>query len=118
MADFHYTYSAPEQAEIRRIREKYLPREESTLEKQRRLDAQAERPGMVASLSLGLVGTPVLGLGMSCCLVWSLFAPGVVLGILGIAMVAAAYPAHRWITKRQRQKIAPQILALTEELGG
>lgn len=118
MADFTYTYSAPEQAEIRCIREKYLPREETTLEKLRRLDAQAERPGVVISLSLGIAGTLVLGLGMSCCLVWGLFIPGVVLGILGIAMAAAAYPANRWITKRQRLKIAPQILALTEELGG
>lgn len=117
MADFEYTYSAPEQEEIRKIREKYIPKEETTLEKLRRLDAQTERPGMVASLSLGVVGTLIFGTGMCCCLVWSMYLIGVVVGIVGAVTLALAYPAYVRITKKQREKIAPQILALTEELG-
>lgn len=116
MADFEYTYSAPEQEEIRRIREKYAPKEESTLEKLRRLDAQAERPGTVVSLVLGIVGILVFGTGMCCCLVWALYGLGVVVGILGMAMMGGAYPAYARITKKQREKIAPEILRLTEEL--
>lgn len=116
MADFEYTYSAPEQEEIRRIRAKYAPREESSLEKLRRLDAQAERPGTVIALVLGVIGTLIFGTGMCCCLVWSLYLAGIVVGVVGIAMLGAAYPAYVRITKKQREKIAPQILALTEEL--
>lgn len=116
MADFEYTYSAPEQAEIRKIREKYLPKEESSLEKLRRLDAQAERPGTVTALILGIIGTLIFGTGMCCCLVWSLYALGVVAGIVGIVMLSMAYPAYAQITKKQREKLAPEVLALTEEL--
>lgn len=116
MADFEYTYSAPEQEEIRRIRAKYAPKEESSLEKLRRLDAQAERPGTVVSLVLGIVGTLVFGLGLCCCLVWNLFALGIMVGVVGMGMLGSAYPAYVAITKKQRQKLAPEILALTEEL--
>lgn len=115
---FEYTYSAPEQEEIRQIRSKYLPREqaETKIEKLRRLDREAERPGTMVALVLGVVGTLIFGTGMCCCLVWQLFALGVVVGILGAIMLGMAYPAYARITRRQREKIAPEILALTEEL--
>lgn len=117
MADFEYTYSAPEQQEIRRIREKYLPREENTLEKLRRLDAEAERPGTIWALVLGVVGTLIFGTGMCCCLVWEWYLIGTAVGIAGLGMMSGAYPAYVRITRKKRRKIAPQILALTEELG-
>ncbi len=114
---FEYTYSAPEKAEIRRIREKYLPREESKLETIRRLDAGVTRKGTVASLVLGILGTLVMGVGMCCCLVWTeLFALGIVVGLAGIAGIALAYPVYSVITARERQRIAPEILRLTDEL--
>ena len=81
MADFEYTYSAPEQEEIRKIREKYVPKEETTLEKLRRLDAKAEKPGMIVSLTLGIIGTLIFGTGMCCCLVWELYLIGVIVGL-------------------------------------
>ena len=40
---FHYTYSAPQQQEVRKIREKYLPREENKLDQLRRLDESAAK---------------------------------------------------------------------------
>ena len=116
MADFEYTYSAPEQEEIRRIREKYAPKEESSLEKLRRLDVQAEKPGMIVSLTLGIIGALIFGTGMCCCLVWGMYLIGVMVGIVGVAVLAMAYPAYKRITKKQREKIAPQILAMTDEL--
>lgn len=116
MADFEYTYSAPEQEEIRRIRAKYAPKEESGLEKLRRLDAQAERPGTVVSLVLGIIGTLIFGIGLCCCLVWGLYAFGIMVSVVGVGMLSSAYPVYLHITKKQRERLAPEILALTEEL--
>lgn len=114
---FEYTYSAPDQEEIKRIRSKYLPKEaETKLERLRRLDREAERPGTIAALVLGIVGTLIFGTGMCCCLVWSQFLLGIPVGILGAGILGGAYPAYVHITRRQREKIAPEILALTEEL--
>lgn len=117
MADFEYVYSAPEQEEIRKIREKYIPKEESKLEKLRRLDAATERPGTVVSLVLGIVGTMIFGTGLCCCLVWERYLVGVASGIFGMVILAMAYPCYKRITQKQREKVAPQILAMTEELG-
>lgn len=113
---FTYTYSAAQQAEVKNIRKKYLPQEESKLEQLRRLDRSATKKGTAIALVVGILGCLVLGAGMSCCMVWDLFVPGIILGILGLAGVSAAYPLFVRITKRQREKLAPEILRLTDEL--
>lgn len=41
---------------------------------------------------------------------------GVVIGIAGMALVAAAYPIHNRVLKKEREKIAPEILRLSDEL--
>ena len=115
---FTYTYSSKQQEEIRNIRSKYLPKEEDKMEQLRRLDRSASKKGTVVSVTLGVIGCLLLGVGMCCTMVWmqNWFIPGVVIGVLGIAAVAVAYPVYNWITKKEREKLAPQILKLTEEL--
>ncbi|MBQ3193823.1 MAG: hypothetical protein IJB59_09680 [Oscillospiraceae bacterium] len=115
---FEYTYSAPRQREIQRIRAKYLPREVTRLDQLRALDAGVTRRGTAVSLAHGILYALVLGLGMSCCLVWagSLFFPGIVIGCIGLAGVAATYPLYNHIVKQDREKIAPEILRLTDEI--
>ena len=115
---FHYSYSAGQQEEVKRIREKYIPKEENRLERLRKLDAQAEKPGTIAGITLGSIGALILGLGMCCTMVWggALFAPGILLGIVGFIIAVAAYPRYKKITERQRKKAAAEILKLTEEM--
>ena len=115
---FVYSYSAQQQAEIRQIRQKYLPPQEDKLTRLRRLDRGATKKGTRISLLLGVLGCLLLGVGMSCTMVWmgALFVPGILIGLAGIAAVAAAYPLYAHITRKEREKLAPQILQLTEEL--
>ena len=113
---FEYTYSAEQQAELENIRKKYLPKEETKMEKLRRLDKSAERSGTVISIIVGTVGTLIMGFGMCLCLEWAQFTAGVVIGIAGIIILAAVYPLFRYITKKRREKITPEILRLTEEI--
>ena len=115
---FEYTYSAKQQAEIAQIRKKYLPKEEDKMELLRKLDRDATKPGTICSIAVGVVGCLVFGFGMSCVMVWSdsFMILGIVVGIIGMIMMGMAYPVYVKITKKQREKLAPQILALTEEL--
>jgi len=116
---FTYTYSAKQQEEIKRIRQKYIPREEDKMEQLRRLDQSATKPGMIAALALGIVSSLILGVGMTCVMVWTdFFVPGIVVGVIGIAGVALAYPLYNAVTKKQREKLAPQIKQLSDELMG
>lgn len=115
---FEFTYSAKQQEEVENIRKKYLPKEEDKMETLRRLDRSAEMPGTIAAIVIGVLGSLILGVGMCCCLVWSgaLFVPGIVVGILGMGILGFAYPIYRKVTKKERAKVAEQILALSEEL--
>ncbi len=125
---FSYTYSASEKSEIEKIRQKYMPKDEteSKLETIKRLDASVTRSAMVWSLTLGIIGTLVMGFGM--CIIMTEIGEylglvgnagmivGISIGIIGMAVAAVAYPIYRAIEKRQRERVAPEILRLTEEL--
>lgn len=115
---FAYTYSAKQQEEIKSIRQKYLPKEkeESKMEQIRRLDAGVTRKSSVLSLIIGVLSALIFGVGMCCCLVWNLFIPGTIIGIIGIAGIASAYPVYMRITEKERERIAPEIIRLTDEL--
>ncbi|MBR7137075.1 MAG: hypothetical protein IKC99_03360 [Clostridia bacterium] len=117
---FTYNYSAKEQAEIKKIREKYAPgtvdSPEGKLERVRRLDASVTQKGTAWALALGVIGTLVLGIGMCCCLVWEQFFLGILIGLLGTLTLALAYPVYTLIIARERKRIAPEILQLTDEL--
>ena len=125
---FEYSYSAKQQEEVDAIKRKYLPKQEQPEDKMetlRRLDAQAEQPGLVVALTLGIIGILVFGGGMSLALVLPAGIPvvlcyvlAVLCSVIGMGLMVLAYPAYKRITKAQREKIAPQILKLTEELSG
>lgn len=113
---FEYTYSTKQQLELENIRKKYLPQEESKMDKLRRLDESVTRPGTMISIIVGIVGTLIMGFGMCLCIEWSEFIPGVIVGVVGMAILAVAYPIYNKITQKQREKIAPEILRLTDEI--
>lgn len=126
MEKFEYTYSAQEQEEIKRIRQKYQIQEEDGMTKLRKLDASATSKATSTALVLGVIGTLLLGTGMSLIMSDlpailgmtgnSYIVVGVVIGLIGILLAALAYPMYSRVLKRERDKIAPEILRLTEEL--
>jgi hypothetical protein len=117
---FTFTYSASQQEEVKRIREKYAPatKEEDKMERLRRLDRTATKPGTMAALIVGIISTLIMGVGMCCTMVWSetLFVPGIVIGMVGIIGICAAYPLYLHITKKRHDKLAPEIMRLADEL--
>ena len=113
---FEYTYSAKQQSELENIRKKYLPQEETKMERLRRLDKSAERSGTTISIIIGVIGTLIMGFGMCLCLEWAQFIAGVIIGIAGMVILGLAYPIFKYVTKKRREKIAPEILRLTEEI--
>ena len=118
---FIYNYSAKENKEIQDIRSKYLPREESKLEELKRLDYTVQNSGMIESLCAGIGGILMFGLGL--CLAMQVIGSGVfsivlgiLLGIVGMIGMIAAYPVYRKIAQKAKVEYAPRILQLTDEL--
>ena len=125
---FHYTYSAKEQEEIKAIRKKYAAPEqtEDKMTQLRRLDAGVTQKATSVSLIFGVIGTLILGFGMSLAMtdIGSIIGlaegmamlVGIPLGIVGIVLISVAYPIYNRIIKKEREKIAPEIIRLTNEL--
>lgn len=115
---FTYTYSARQQEEIRRIRSKYMKQEEDKMAQLRRLDQSVTKKGSACAIALGTISALIMGAGMSMTMVWTntLLIPGIIVGVIGIAGVCMAYPVYAHVTKKERERIAPEILRLSEQL--
>ena len=125
---FSYVYSAREQAELKRIREKYTDRAESEdkMARLRRLDASVTKTAQTVALVLGVIGTLILGFGMSLCMTdiadilrlgeTAAMVAGISIGVVGGIIASLAYPIYNAIVKAKRKKVAPEIIRLTDEL--
>lgn len=126
---FTFTYSAREQAEVKRIREKYTGGQaaaEDKLSRLRRLDAGVTEAAQTVALVLGIVGALLFGLGLSLVMtelpaligLGTTVAAilGILIGISGGVLAGLAYPAYCAVVRRRRAKVAPEILRLTDEL--
>ena len=120
---FQYSYSAKQQEEVESIKKKYLPKDTSDkkaemLEELRRLDKSVEFVATIAAIVEGVIGTLIFGTGMSLILAFDTpkFVPGLLCGLLGMAGIALALPVYRIVLKIRREKVAPRILELSEEL--
>ena len=125
---FSYTYSAKEQAELKRIRDKYTaPTEaEDKMARLRRLDASVTNTAQAVALVFGVIGTLILGFGMS--LIMTELADalgisgdaammiGITVGVAGGILASLAYPIYNAIVKAKRKKLASEIIRLTDEL--
>ena len=125
---FHYTYSAKEQEEIKAIRSKYTApeRTEDKMEQLRRMDGAVTRKASTVALVLGVLGALILGTGMSLVMtdlgdILGLYGAvtmlvGILIGISGIVLICVAYPVYNRVLRKGREKIAPEIIRLTDEL--
>ena len=96
------------------------------MEQLRKLDHSVTQKAQVWALTLGIIGALILGTGMSLAMTdlggmlgvsenWAMLI-GIVVGIVGMVLVALAYPVYNRTLLKERRRIAPQILALTDEL--
>jgi len=121
---FIYTYSAKENAEIESIRKKYqTPEADSKLHQLHTLDASVYSCANAAAIAVGVVGSLLMGLGMS--MVMTPFGDllgiyeyplGIAAGLVGLAIAVCAYPLYRAVYEHRKNKVAPRILQLLDEL--
>lgn len=128
-SSFEFTYSAKEQIEIKKIRDKYIaPKEpENKMEQLKKLDESVTKKPTIVALVVGIIGALILGFGMSLVMTdlavsfggfikaYSMFI-GIFCGVIGIVLAGLAHPLYNHILKKEREKIAPEIIRLTDEL--
>ena len=105
--------------EARSIAQKYQEKPEmvNKIELLRKLDQSVTKMPSVISLSVGIIGILIFGLGMCCWLVWSdLSVLGTVLCVVGAAVCIANYPLYSKMVAAKKEELAPQIIALSNEI--
>lgn len=123
MDKFEFKYSAPdekERAEIKNIRSRYEDKTEfeSKLERLRKLDGIVKNVPKAISISLGIIGVLIFGLGLSMILEFNMAMWGVIVAIIGVVPTVLAYPINKVALKALKGKYGEEILKITEELLG
>ena len=115
---FTYQYSAKQNKEVECIRNKYIPREESKLDRLKRLDAKVQSAGMIESLSIGIIGCLIFGVGI--CFGLDVLAGAdwlsLLFGGIGTLGMIPAYPIYKRIARQTKAELTPEILRLSEEI--
>ena len=91
---------------VERIRSQYTQQEHTELDELKALDAKVKRPAYAFGYTYGSIGAVIMGAGMSL----------VMTGIGKVIGLTSAYPIYNRTQKKERERIAPQILKLTDEL--
>jgi len=104
-----------------KIREQYVPHEETKLQALKRIDKNVKKGAKIFSYVFGSLSSLVLGTGM--CLAMGVIGSGVPLmvagigiGIVGIGLTLATYPIYRKMIESSKKKHANEIIALSDEI--
>jgi len=116
---FSYRYTAMSSEEktiVKRIRSQYIKSEDDRVEQLQRLDLKVKSLGTAISIVLGVLGTVIVGFGLTMVLEWYMVIGGAIVGVIGIAVLGITYPVYKAIMKKQKEKYALDIIRLSDEL--
>ena len=120
---FSYNYSAKENQEVLKIRTQYTEKQPTALDELKALDAKVKKPANVFAYTYGSVSAIIMGAGMSLVMTEvggmigiTGMAPGIVIGVAGMALALTTYPIYKRILDSRKRKYASQILELSEKL--
>lgn len=105
-----------------KIAEEYAPKKDSKVLALKKLDQEVKKPVSIFAYIFGIVGSLILGTGMSFAMgvignndtISMVF--GIIIGVVGIVMVSVNYPIYKkWLSSR-KQKYAFDITELAKEI--
>lgn len=106
---------------VKHIKEGYEPKTKTKYDELIALNKRVELPAYIFAYTFGIIASLILGLGM--CLAMQvigtgipLMVLGIVIGVIGIALVSVNYPIFLAIMKSRKKKYAEKIIALSDEL--
>ena len=114
---------------VQKIRTQYTEKENAQLDTLKALDKKVKKPANIFAYTFGVIGSLVLGSGMSLAMnviepstyfgitiSENMMLPGIIIGMLGIVMVSINYPIYKRILNSRRNKYAGKIIALSDEI--
>ena len=108
---------------VQKIRSQYTEKQHTELDELKALDAKVRKPANVFAYTYGCISAIVMGTGMSLVMTdigsvigISSMVPGIVIGVVGMAMALSTYPIYKKMLDSRKKKYAPEILKLSEKL--
>ena len=101
-----------------KLHTEYSEQRSLEVNKLRSLDNKVKVPASVFAYTFGIIGALILGTGMCLAMkvIGDLMAVGIVIGVIGIAMVSVNYPIYMAILKSRKAKYSKEILELSEKI--
>ena len=109
---------------VQKIRTQYTEKQHTELDELRELDRKVKAPANIFAYVFGSFSALIMGCGMSLVMtdvgqtigVASPMTPGIVIGLVGMAMAIVNYPIYKGILTGRRKKYAQQIIALSDRI--
>lgn len=108
---------------VEKIKNSYISKEkeQTKIEELKALDKKVRKPALIFAYVYGVLGSLILGIGMSLLIVNTTISTltlvlGLCIGIIGIAMVATTYPIYQKILANRKAKYSSEIIAKSNEL--
>ena len=103
------------------IANEYAPKQTSKVKALKRLDAKAKNPANIFAYTFGIIGSLILGTGMSLAMGVigngvATFVGGILIGIFGLCCCGFNYPMYKKFLQRGMDKYASDILRLAKEI--
>ena len=107
-----------------KIRAQYMQKQSTELDALRKLDAKVKRPANVFSYVFGSISAIIMGAGMSLVMtdigttlgIQNSLIPGIIIGVVGMAMAIVNYPIFKGILGSRKKKYSAEILELSEKI--
>ncbi len=107
-----------------KIRTQYMEKEPSELDALRALDSKVKFPANMFAYIFGGISAMIMGGGMSLVMtdigasvgIAEPMLPGVIIGVLGLAMAVINYPLYKKVLEKRKKTYADKILALSEKI--
>lgn len=109
---------------VQKIRTQYTEKENTQLDELKALDAKVKRPANVFAYTFGSISAIIMGAGMSLVMtdlgttlgIANSMVPGIIIGVVGLAMAVVNYPMYKSILGSRKNKYRNEILALSEKI--
>lgn len=109
---------------VQKIRTQYTEKEHTELDSLKELDKKVKAPANTFAYIFGSLGAIIMGSGMSLIMtdiastigIAEPMLPGIVIGVIGMAMAIINYPIYKAILGSRRKKYASKIIALSDKL--
>lgn len=102
--------------QVEKIRSQYAKKEITELDKLKELDKNVKRPARIFAYAFGIIGSLILGTGMCFAMkvIGDFMILGIIIGLVGIAIVSVNYPIYKAILKSRKAIYGKEILELSD----